>query len=877
MKFVRLRIANYRGVASAEVLFAPMGITLIKGPNEAGKTSFGEAVGLLFAYPDSSRHHLVESIRPVHRDEGPEIELEAESGAYAFTYFKRFHKRPETRLTVTRPRPENHTGREAHDRAEAILKETLDLDLWKALSIQQGEAIQQPSLGRQTSLSAALDEAAGGRPADPRQEGLFEKVKLEYLRYYTERGAEKKELSDSRTTVSTAQAEVDRLSQELRQLEQDVERAAALRRERDQFQRREAELANEVSGHAAALQEISDLERHLEIARSKLETACRAEQSARRDLDDRRALERSIEKKARELETLAGSRAESQAGLNRGEEGLAKAQAAFGEADRLRRETDALVLLRRADADYYNNRLHLEQLQERKDRIDQARAEASAAEAVLVRNRVDQKTLKAIQDAERLWLAAVARLEVAAPSTTLTGLSDCRITVDGTVVQLGQDDSRPIPVPNRSRITVPGVLAVEICAGTSMEGLSKNVEDTRRLLGQACRAAGTDGPTEAREAYEARREAVRTVENRASIEKENLRDLSYPDLERKWSGLRDSVPAYLAARAQDPPICPDLPSARLEAASAEQAQRAAAAGWEAAHRELDAARAVRDGFHSKHEEVRIQADLLAAELGRDRDSLAQARAGTPDETLEAALAKAVRDAAGQADAAALAMATLKDRNPERVRALAEAARGSLETVSRNLSAVREELVTVQTRLKLRGEEGLSEKLGAAQIRLARVSLEHRALERRAKVARRLFETMRDERDRTRRAYLAPLKEKIEGLGRLVFDADFQVDVDDDLRIVARTSAGITVPFNSLSGGTREQLSLIFRLACSMIVARDGGMPLILDDALGYTDPERLRLMGAVLARAARQCQIVIFTCVPERYNDIGQAKVVTLG
>jgi uncharacterized protein YhaN len=33
------------------------------------------------------------------------------------------------------------------------------------------------------------------------------------------------------------------------------------------------------------------------------------------------------------------------------------------------------------------------------------------------------------------------------------------------------------------------------------------------------------------------------------------------------------------------------------------------------------------------------------------------------------------------------------------------------------------------------------------------------------------------------------------------------------------------------------------------VAKDGGTPVILDDALGYTDPERLKLMGAVLAVA----------------------------
>src|SRR3990172_2915587 len=180
MRFLRLRIANYRGIAAAEVQFGSVGITLVQGPNEVGKTSLGEAIGLLFEFPDSSKHRAVDAIRPVHRDEGPEIELQAESGPYAFTYFKRFYKKPETKLTIARPKPENHTGREAHERAEAILRETLDVDLWKALRIQQGDAIHQPILTKQTSLSAALDKAAGGRAAHPREEGLFDRVREEY-------------------------------------------------------------------------------------------------------------------------------------------------------------------------------------------------------------------------------------------------------------------------------------------------------------------------------------------------------------------------------------------------------------------------------------------------------------------------------------------------------------------------------------------------------------------------------------------------------------------------------------------------------------------------------------------------------------------------
>jgi len=38
MKLLRLRITDYRGVEKCEVDFAATGITLISGPNEAGKT-----------------------------------------------------------------------------------------------------------------------------------------------------------------------------------------------------------------------------------------------------------------------------------------------------------------------------------------------------------------------------------------------------------------------------------------------------------------------------------------------------------------------------------------------------------------------------------------------------------------------------------------------------------------------------------------------------------------------------------------------------------------------------------------------------------------------------------------------------------------------
>ena len=225
-----------------------------------------------------------------------------------------------------------------------------------------------------------------------------------------------------------------------------------------------------------------------------------------------------------------------------------------------------------------------------------------------------------------------------------------------------------------------------------------------------------------------------------------------------------------------------------------------------------------------------------------------------------------------------AAASLNAKNPERVKELADTAKDSLKTTQVRRSAASTEFTEVQTRLKIHGEEGLHEQLNMALVNLNHRERENKSLFRRAGAAKLLLDIMREERDMARKAYIRPIKEKVEKLCRLVFDSSCQVDISDDLQIISRTMDHVTIPFEYLSAGAKEQLSLIFRLACSMIVANDGdGTPIVLDDALGYTDGERLPLMGAVFAKAAKECQIVILTCVPNRYANVGTATIIPIG
>ena len=877
MKYRRLRITNYRGVDSCEIEFETCGLTLVQGPNEVGKTSLGEAIGVLFEYPDSSKHSIIKAIRPTHRDAGPEIELQAECGPYRFTYFKRFHKKPETKLTISAPAPENHTGREAHDRAEQILQETLDINLWRALTIQQGEAIAQPNLTNQQSLSAALDKAAGGVPVDPEEEGLFEKVVEECGRFYTPTtGKEKSELKDAHQQLQQDELRVSELQGKLDHLDQDIENAARIQAELPSLKRREIETKNVLDEQSRLLLAIESLEKQLSEARLKRESANKTAEMARRDTRERQQLIESVDCTNKNYQDLRQSSAQSVGDFERAEHQFDNAEKAIQQSGEKKLTADKLANIRRADFDYYNNRLFLDQLGERKQRIDAARKDAASASEFIEKTKVDRQTLKKIEQSELGVLTAKAKLETAAPSVSLIGLAPCDIVINDNQTHIKENENRELPVADRLRICIPNQIEIEISAGSSTDELAKQVAEAKQTLDAICRSVGVDDPDSARIALDKRREATRKIEEKDRIAQENLRDLTYDHLADKLLRLEQTVPEYLANRANTPPIAADLGMAKTARDDAESALKESTSEWNVAQDAVTATRGIRDELNKENESVRVQLRSLKNDLRQQRSRLESARKTNSDDKLENAGNEAEQAVSAQQENVETAEASLNARNPEKINALAETAESSLGTIKKRGDAAQAELIEVTTRLKIHGEEGLHEKLQIAKTSLQAVTSNNRSLFRRAHAVKLLYDIMCAEREQARQAYVAPLKERVERLGRLVFDESFQVEIDENLQIINRTSGGITVPFHSLSGGTREQLSLIFRLACSMIVAEQGGMPLIMDDALGYTDPERLRLMGAVLAKAAKQCQIVIFTCVPERYGNIGDAKIVSL-
>jgi uncharacterized protein YhaN len=149
-------------------------------------------------------------------------------------------------------------------------------------------------------------------------------------------------------------------------------------------------------------------------------------------------------------------------------------------------------------------------------------------------------------------------------------------------------------------------------------------------------------------------------------------------------------------------------------------------------------------------------------------------------------------------------------------------------------------------------------------------------QRRARAAQTLRSVMTRHRDATRLRYVDPFRTEVERLGRIVFGESFEVDIDSGLRICSRTLAGRTVPYESLSGGAKEQLGIVARLAGAALVAKEDAVPVVIDDALGFTDADRLTKMGAVFDAVGGDGQVIVLTCSPQRYAGVGAAHHIEL-
>lgn len=186
-----------------------------------------------------------------------------------------------------------------------------------------------------------------------------------------------------------------------------------------------------------------------------------------------------------------------------------------------------------------------------------------------------------------------------------------------------------------------------------------------------------------------------------------------------------------------------------------------------------------------------------------------------------------------------------------------------------------ELIRLQTSLETLGAQGLEEQRAELAQELQLVSRRRDEFSRRAAALNLLLELLKAKRQALTRRLQAPLQRHLSRYLQLLFpQASLTVDEDLIPEQLIRTANGTEErgDFAALSFGAREQMGLISRLAYADLL-KEAGRPtlIILDDALVHSDPQRLGQMKRILFDAAQRHQILLFTCHPENWRDLGVA------
>lgn len=830
------------------------GLNVLCEPNEHGKSTLFDAIQALFFKPHGSRDKDVASLRP-HAGGAPQVSVEVETEDGRFTVAKRWFQKPAA--TVHR----DGTLIAQADAAEAWIADLLGGDAGSPsglIWVRQGmtdltggskkeqDAALEARRDLMTSVGEEVEAMTGGR----RMDMALARCREELAIYATGTGRPKTNgpWKEAQEQVEMLTARRDALAATAHELHEALAERQRARRDLRELeapeaaQERHTRLEAARAAHAAAERHAGEVEaeaRKAEMARLTAERARTRLDAFRETLAEQAAAAKLVgaaEADTREKQAALKARREAR---DTAESNLEAAQKALKAAEAAR----TLALRAKAAKDGADRRRELE------DRIARAERARGAMEtaAVAARSGPDSKALRRLEELAVAHATAIAARDATA-TQVIAHYAEGRggtIAADGTALAEGH----PLPLPRTTRLTIEGVGELEVRPGDAGHDDS-TLEAAAKKLANALRDAGADNLDTARASAAARAEAERSQGEARAV----LDSLAPEGIERLREALATIPQLDEETQAPDP----DAAEAALNRA-------------QAAH---DKARISRETATEQLADARTEAARAETALASLRDRLKRA---------EGALAKvgdsSEDDLAAQADAAAQAFEAAQAAHAEKAEGAPDltTTRAALTRAESVESRAREEiarlkplLARLDERIRRSSGDAVEERLAETEQELEAAQAALARIEHEVAVLIRLEQALETARNEARERYFTPIAKELKPLLHLLWpDADLTWG-EESLLPDALTRNGVTEPIGILSGGTQEQVALLVRLAFARMLAAAGRTaPVILDDALVFTDDDRIERMFDALHRQAGDLQIIVLTCRQRAFRDLG--------
>lgn len=863
MKLTALRLHNVKRFGGRGVAIEGIGegVNVLTAANELGKSTAFEALHALFFLPHTSTGKSVQFLRP-YSGGNPlvEVDIVTDTGRYRLT--KQFHggKRASVldldsgRLIAQADEAENFIN--ALTRGGSSGPAGL---LWvrqgnTGLERQTNTELETDKRVRESLLSSVQGEVealtGGRRMAEILAACEDELFKLVTATSRPKTGGRYAAANEERDRLA---AEEVRLAAEVHTLREALDKRRAARTRLAELEAPEERAARSAAVGLAekAFEAAKSHNEALKVAEAEAALASHRHGMAVRALTDFRAgLERAA------VMTLRLDQMRQQRDL-----ALAQRAAALADSERLRaavavaeadeREQRALLARLEAALRARDAAERLTQLRSQLDKAETARASVENGEAAFSVLDIPGKAIAALQECEVELVRLRAALEATLPTLRVDYFPghDTSLKIAGTVLEDGQD----VSFANSVALELKGIgqLTLRSNRPPQADHAIEQAEARRRDL---LARLGVGSLSAARQ----RQADAQSKSAELDLARQRLVDLAPQGIDQ----LRSEIQRWTAASAGELELKGDPEQARGVHARAEQLVSATRNNA----RELEA---VRDQSATAVVEAEtalagIEGDLLSldAMLGPIADRAERERTlATEQARLQAAHAATVsRVDALRAVAPDLGAAEATLNRLQSVEAAASQSISQLQVTLADLNG------SISARADSAVEENWQETvelLAAAESSVARFATE-------VAVLGRLRDGLIAARSAARDLYLKPVVNELRPLLGLLFD-DISIVFDEDTLLphtVRRN--GLDEAVDKLSGGMREQLSVLTRLAFASLLARDGKpAPVILDDALVYSDDERIERMFNALHQRAREQQILVFSCRQRAFARLG--------
>lgn len=875
MKLKHIRVHQFQQFrAPLDVVDLEDGINLFTGPNESGKSTLVSAIRAAFF--ERHKSGSLTNLQPWgDSSAAPEVTLEFDWQENRWTLHKRFLQRKRCDLHSSGVQ---YSGDEADDQLADLLgyefpgRGASKAEHWGIpglLWVEQGagQEIREPVGHAGEHLQSALGQSLGdalGEVASSSGDALITQVESKRGQLLTSTGRHTGDLRDTQQACEALEDELGGLDTRISEYRDQVDRLGEVKRQQQEIDATRSWEAQREKARAAEqqLEAVEKLQQQQEQELQSLETCQNNQQLYRQRLQDFETQAQQLKKRQRDKEQaqqqLDQHHANSQPTKRRLEEAKADYEQSKGTLAAARRHAHRQALQREHDQ-------LAEQVAQLGYTLERARELQGSLHELAERHQVQAVDDKALGRLKSLYKnletlaiqqqAVATRLGYSLEDEQQLELGEQVLSGEGEQLLLEQTELR---IPGVGRLTIkPG--GTDVADSLRQQQRQEADRDTLLLqLGAADLAA-----------VEQRAKLADELAQQVKQDRARLEDLAPKGVDelagqhRLAEQRRDQLAAELE---QMPEVesAAELPSEPQAEAALESADTTlkVVQDAEAKHREAlglagQALQTAESEWLKLHDELHSHDRQQREQEARDELTNHMAK----EEVIKASLAQRQR----QIDAA----------NPELLAQDVERFTRAAEAMQKHAQAREDEVKRLQVTLETLGAQGLEEQREEKHQELERLQRRRDELSRRAVALDLLLTLLKEQRQAVTRRLQAPLQKHLNHYLKLLFPGA-ELSVDENLKpdTLIRGPSGREErgDLEALSFGAREQMGLISRLAYADLL-QDAGRPtlIILDDALVHCDQARREQMKRILYDAAQRHQILLFTCHPENWQDLGVA------